>query len=322
MQNIFSTNSNPIRIISMKRDFIDLWDLTPEEAWRIVKLTKEVKEGKRDLGKPLTGKNIALLFNKPSTRTRVSFEVGINQLGGNSLFFQEKELQISRGEDVRDTARTLSRYVDCIIVRNHSHTWLREFGKFASVPVINALTNLSHPCQILSDVFTLYETFGEDMKKLKIAYLGDGNNVCNTLLVGAGMFGLKLFVATPEGYEPNSYYLKKAEDFAKESGATVALTHDPKEAVKDADIVYTDVWISMGEEGKSLEVFKPYQVNGTLLKEAKPSAKVMHCLPAKKGQEITEEVFEKNADFIFTQAENRLHTQKTLLAFLFRALPA
>ena len=306
----------------MKRDFIDLWDLTPEEAWEIVKLTKEVKEGKKDLGKPLTGKNVALLFNKPSTRTRVSFEVGINQLGGNSLFFQEKELQISRGEDVKDTARTLSRYVDCIIVRNHSHTWLRELGKYASVPVINALTNLSHPCQILSDVFTLYETFGEEMKNLKIAYLGDGNNVCNTLLVGAGMFGLKLFVATPEGYEPNSYYFKKAEEFARESGADVVLTHDPKEAVKNADIVYTDVWISMGEEGKSLEVFKPYQVNETLLKEAKPSVRVMHCLPAKKGQEITEEVFEKNADFIFTQAENRLHTQKTLLAFLFKALPA
>ncbi len=306
----------------MKRDFIDLWDLTPEEAWRIVKITGEVKEGKRDLGKPLLGKNVALLFNKPSTRTRVSFEVGINQLGGNSLFFQEKELQISRGEDVKDTARTLSRYVDCIIVRNHSHTWLRELGKFASVPVINALTNLSHPCQILSDVYTLYETFGDDIKNLKIAYLGDGNNVCNTLLVGAGMFGLNLFVATPEGCEPNAHYFKKAEEFAKESGATIVLTRDPLEAVKDADIVYTDVWVSMGEEGKNLEVFKPYQVNEELLKEAKPSVKVMHCLPAKKGQEITEDVFEKNADFIFTQAENRLHTQKTLLAFLFRALPA
>lgn len=306
----------------MKRDFIDLWDLTPEEAWRIVRLTKEVKEGKRDLGKPLMGKNVALLFNKPSTRTRVSFEVGINQLGGNSLFFQEKELQLSRGEDVKDTARTLSRYVDCIIVRNHSHTWLRQLGNYASVPVINALTNLSHPCQVLSDIFTLYEAFGEGMRDLKMAYVGDGNNVCNTLLVGAGMFGLKLFVATPEGHEPNSYYLKRAEEFAKESGATVVLTHDPLEAVKDADIVYTDVWVSMGEEGKNLEVFKPYQVNENLLKEAKSTVRVMHCLPAKKGQEITEEVFEKYADFIFTQAENRLHTQKSLLAFLFKALPA
>ena len=306
----------------MKRNFIDLWDLNPSEGWEIVRLTKEVKEGKRDLGKPLAGKNVALLFNKPSTRTRVSFEVGINQLGGNSLFFQEKELQISRGEDVKDTARTLSRYVDCIIVRNHSHSWLRELGRYASVPVINALTNLSHPCQILSDVFTLYETFGEEIGKLKIAYLGDGNNVCNTLLVGAGMFGLNLFVATPEGYEPNSYYLSKAQEFAKESKANVVLTHDPLEAVKDADIVYTDVWVSMGEEEKDLEVFRPYQVNENLLKEAKSSVRVMHCLPAKKGQEITEEVFEKNADFIFTQAENRLHTQKTLLAFLFRALPA
>ena len=207
-------------------------------------------------------------------------------------------------------------------MRNHSHTWLKELGKFASVPVINALTNLSHPCQILSDVFTLYETFGEEIKNLKVAYLGDGNNICNTLLVGVGMFGLTLFVATPEGYEPNSYYFKKAEDFAKESGANIVFTHNPTEAVKDAVIVYTDVWISMGEENKSLEIFKPYQVNENLLKEAKTSVKVMHCLPAKKGQEITEEVFEKNADFIFTQAENRLHTQKTLLAFLFKGLPA
>lgn len=305
----------------MKRDFIDLWDLSPEEAWQIIKITKEVKEGRKDLGQPLKGKSVALLFNKPSTRTRVSFEVGIYQLGGNSLFFQEKELQISRGEDVKDTARTLSRYVDCVIVRNHSHIWLREFGKFASVPVINALTNLSHPCQILSDIFTLYEFFGESLKNLKVAYLGDGNNVCNTLLVGAGMFGFNLFVATPEGFEPNSYYLKRAEDFAKETGAKIVLTHSPKEAVREADIVYTDVWISMGEEEKSLEVFKPFQVNEELIKESKSSVKVMHCLPAKKGQEITEEVFEKNADFIFTQAENRLHTQKTLLAFLFKALP-
>ncbi|AAC07566.1 ornithine carbamoyltransferase [Aquifex aeolicus] len=302
----------------MKRDFVDLWDLSPKEAWEIVKKTLKVKKGEEELGKPLSGKTIALLFTKPSTRTRVSFEVGIYQLGGNSLFFQEKELQVSRGEDVRDTARTLSKYVDGVIVRNHSHTWLKEFANFASVPVINALTNMSHPCQILSDVFTLYEHYGEELKNLKVAYVGDGNNVCNTLMVGAGMFGLKLFVATPEGYEPNSYYYKKALEFSKENGGSVELTNNPVESVKDADVVYTDVWVSMGEENKNIEAFLPYQVNEKLLSFAKSSVKVMHCLPAKKGQEITEEVFEKNADFIFTQAENRLHTQKTLMEFLFR----
>ena len=302
----------------MKRDFIDLWDLSPKEGWEIVKKTLRVKKGEEDLGKPLSGKTIALLFTKPSTRTRVSFEVGIYQLGGNSLFFQEKELQVSRGEDAKDTARTLSKYVDGVIVRNHSHSWLKEFAHYASVPVINALTNMSHPCQILSDIFTLYEHYGENMNDLKIAYVGDGNNVCNTLMVGAGMFGLKLFVATPEGYEPNANYYKKALEFTIESGGKVEVTNDPIEAVKDADIVYTDVWVSMGEEGKSVDVFLPYQVNEKLLSNAKDSVRVMHCLPAKKGQEITEDVFEKNAEFIFTQAENRLHTQKVLMEFLFR----
>ncbi|NPA33212.1 MAG: ornithine carbamoyltransferase [Aquificae bacterium] len=302
----------------MKRDFIDLWDLSPGEIWEIVKKTRRVKEEPQTLGKPLAGKFIALIFTKPSTRTRVSFEVGISQLGGAWSFMQEKELQVARGEDVKDTARTLSRYVDGVIVRNHSHTWLRELSRYASIPVINALTNLSHPCQILSDIYTLYEAFGEGIKELKIAYVGDGNNVCNTLLVGAGMLGLRLFVATPEGHEPNAHYYAKALEFAKESGAQVELVHDPHEAVKEADVVYTDVWVSMGEDSKEIDVFRPYQVNEELLSHAKSNVRVMHCLPAKKGQEITEEVFEKHADFIFTQAENRLHTQKTLLSFLFR----
>ena len=306
----------------MKRDFVDLWDLTPEEVKLIIGKTLKVKRGEEELGKPLAGKSFALIFTKPSTRTRVSFEVGIYQLGGNAMFFQERELQVSRGEDVKDTARTLSRYVDGIIVRNHSHTWLKELAKFSSVPVINALTERSHPCQILSDLFTLYESYGENMKNLKIAYVGDGNNVCNTLMVGAAMAGLKLFVATPEGHEPSSYYYKRALEFSKDTGGEIELTNDPSEAVEDADVVYTDVWVSMGEEGKNLDVFRPFQVNEKLLSRAKNDVKVMHCLPAKKGQEITEEVFERYADFIFTQAENRLHTQKTLLTFLFKGLQA
>ncbi len=302
----------------MKRDFVDLWNIEPEEGWRLLNRIEEIKKEnlRSDI---LKGKNVALLFTKPSTRTRVSFEVAINHLGGNSFFMQEGQLQLSRGEDVQDTARTLSRYLDGVVIRNHSHRWLEEFARYASIPVINALTDKSHPCQILSDVFTLYERFGEGIRNLKIAYVGDGNNVCNTWLVGAGLFGLNLFVATPEGFEPNSYYYQAGEDLARVTDGSIYLTNNPTEAVRDADVIYTDVWVSMGEEkeGETLEVFKPFQVNAELLSHAKDSVLVMHCLPAKKGQEITEEVFEAQADFIFTQAENRLHTQKGLLELLF-----
>lgn len=302
----------------MKRDFIDLWNLDPEESWYLIKRTEEVKSG-GDLKQVLKGKNLGLLFTKPSTRTRVSFEIAVNQLGGNAIFLQEKELQLSRGEDVKDTARTLSRYLDGIIIRTHSHTWLEEFSRWSDIPVINALTDKSHPCQILSDVFTLYEKFGEGIKEIKIAFVGDGNNVCNTWIVAAGLFGLNLFVATPEDYGPDSYYLQAGLDLSNFTGGNIYLTTNPVEAVKDADVVYTDVWFSMGDErgDEKLEALKPFQVNDELLSKAKDSVLVMHCLPAKKGEEITEEVFERFADFIFTQAENRLHTQKALLEFLF-----
>ena len=189
----------------MKRNFVDLWDISPEEGWEIIRWAKAIKEG-IDKEKYLQDKNLALYFTKPSTRTRVSFEVAINQLGGHAIFLQEGNLQVARGEDLKDTARTLSRYLDGIIIRTDSHKKLEEFAKYADIPVINALTDMSHPCQILSDIFTLYEAFGEDIKNIKIAYVGDGNNVCNTWLVGAGLFGLNLFVATPEGYEPSSLY--------------------------------------------------------------------------------------------------------------------
>ena len=304
----------------MKKDLIDLWNLDPEEAWFVIKRTKEVKENPSEVSSTLTGKNIALLFTKPSTRTRVSFEAGISSMGGTSLFLQEGQLQLSRGEDVRDTARTLSRYIDGIIVRNHSHTWLEEFAKWSTVPVINALTNKSHPCQLLSDVFTLYEKFRDGVKDLKIAYVGDGNNVCNTWLVAAGLFGLNLFVATPEGYGPDSYYLQAGLDLSNFTGGSIYLTTSPTEAVEKADVVYTDVWLSMGDEGEEEKrnALTPYQINEELLAVAKENVLVMHCLPAKKGEEITEEVFEKHAEFIFTQAENRLHTQKALLEFLYQ----
>ncbi len=303
----------------MKRDFIDLWHLEPDEAWELVKRTLRVKTKEENLNRVLEDRYIALLFTKPSTRTRVSFEVAIGSLGGNSIFLQESHLQISRGEDVKDTARTLSRYIDGIIVRNHSHSWLEEFSRWADIPTINALTNKSHPCQLLSDIFTLYERFGDSVRELKIAYVGDGNNVCNTWLVAAGLFGLNLTVATPEGFGPDSYYLQAGLDLCDVTGGSIYLTTNPVEAVKGAKVVYTDVWISMGDEDseEKLQTLKPFQVNSSLLSYAEHDVLVMHCLPAKKGQEISEDVFESFADFIFTQAENRLHTQKVLLEFIF-----
>ncbi|MEJ5339403.1 MAG: ornithine carbamoyltransferase [Aquificaceae bacterium] len=302
----------------MKRNFVDLWEISPEEGWSILQDALNIKRG-FDREKYLQGRNIALYFTKPSTRTRVSFEVAIAQLGGNSIFLHEESLQVSRGEDLRDTARTLSRYLDGVVIRTDSHKKLEEFARHSEVPVINALTDMAHPCQILSDIFTLYETFGEDMQSIKIAYVGDGNNVCNTWLVGAGLFGLKLFVATPEGYEPSSLYYQAGEDLCRITGGSIYLTTNPMEAVKDAHVVYTDVWVSMNQDRKEekLQALRPYQVNAQLLSYARPDVKVMHCLPARKGEEITEELFEAYADFIFTQAENRLHTQKALLKFLF-----
>lgn len=302
----------------MKRNFVDLWDISPEEGWEIIRWAKAIKEG-IDKEKYLQDKNLALYFTKPSTRTRVSFEVAINQLGGHAIFLQEGNLQVARGEDLKDTARTLSRYLDGIIIRTDSHKKLEEFAKYADIPVINALTDMSHPCQILSDIFTLYDAFGEDIKNIKIAYVGDGNNVCNTWLVGAGLFGLNLFVATPEGYEPSSLYYQAGEDLCKITGGSIYLTTNPIEAVKEAHVVYTDVWVSMNQDRneEKIQALMPYQVNSSLLSHARPEVKVMHCLPAKKGEEITEEVFEAHADFIFTQAENRLHAQKALFKFLF-----
>ncbi|MCS6875597.1 MAG: ornithine carbamoyltransferase [Aquificaceae bacterium] len=301
----------------MKRSFIDLWDISPEEGWFLIQDALRIKKGD-EREAYLKGKNIALYFTKPSTRTRISFEVAINQLGGNTIFLQESNLQVSRGEDLKDTARTISRYVDCVVIRTDSHKKLQEFAEYSSIPVINALTDMSHPCQILSDVFTLYEAFGEDIRSLKIAYVGDGNNVCNTWLVGAGLFGLKLFVATPQGYEPSSLYYQAGDDLCKITGGSIYLTTNPVEAVKDAHVVYTDVWVSMNQDRteEKLQTLRPYTLSPELLSYARSDVKVMHCLPARKGEEIEESVFEAHAEFIFNQAENRLHAQKALLKFL------
>ncbi len=298
--------------------FLDIWDLDSETANNIIKLTLDFKYN-NFYSKSLQNKHIGLLFSKPSTRTRVSFEVGIRELGGNSIFLQENALQISRGEDPADSARTLSRYLDGVVIRTGSHDWLLEFSKFSTIPVINALTDLTHPCQAMSDVFTLYEAFKENIKNLNILYIGDGNNMANALISVSAMFGLNLTVCTPKGLTPNKENLEKALEFAKKTNANIVLEHDPLKAIKDKDIVYTDVWVSMNDSDadKKISLLKDYQVNKELLSYAKKEVKVMHCLPAKKDQEITADVFEEHADFIFNQAENRLHTQKAIMHILF-----
>jgi ornithine carbamoyltransferase len=305
----------------MKKDFLCLSDITPLEGWEIINRALDFKKGKRH-SEILKNKNLGLLFSKPSTRTRVSFEVGINRLGGRAVYLTSSQMQISRGEDVKDTARTLSRYLDALIVRTYAHAWLVELAQYASIPVINALTDFSHPCQILADVMTAYEYFGEDTKKIKIAYVGDGNNVANSLLVGAGLFGLHLVVATPPGYEPNAMAYQKALELAKHTGGSVQIVNDPLEAVKEASIVYTDVWVSMGDTDGDTKIkfLQPYQVNERLLSYAAPDVKVFHCLPAKKGQEIEEDTFEKHAEEIFNQAENRMWAQMALMEMLFEQI--
>lgn len=265
----------------------------------------------------LKNKSLAMIFDKPSTRTRVSFEVAMAQLGGHAIYLDTTSMQLRRGETIKDTALTLSRYVDAIIVRAGSHQNLAELAKYSRVPVINGLTDLEHPCQALSDLFTIKEYKGR-FSGVKLAYVGDGNNVCHSLLLGAAMVGLDMSVASPRGYEPRKDILMKAEGIAKSTGSTIEVHLDAPSAVKGADIIYTDVWVSMGQEEertRRLKDFKGYQVNKELV-EMGDNPLVMHCLPAKRGQEITSEVLESENSIVFEQAENRLHLQKALLCHL------
>jgi len=262
-------------------------------------------------GEPLKGKTVALIFEKASTRTRVSFEVAINQLGGNTIYLSPKEMQLGRGETLSDTARVLSRYVDAVVIRASRHQDLEEYASHSRVPVINGLTEKEHPCQALADLLTVREFQGSF--RARLAYIGDGNNVCNSLILGSALVGVSIHVATPEGYEPDKEIIRKAE--AISGGAEIELTHDPGEAAEGADFVYTDVWVSMGqnaEKERRLRDFEGFQINSQLLSLA-PKAKVMHCLPAHRGEEITDEVMDSQSSIVFDQAENRLHAQKALL---------
>lgn len=302
------------------RSLDSLFRLSNEEIEQILKTSELLKfQLLRGEEHPLLkGKTLALIFEKPSTRTRVSFEVGMWQLGGYALYLNAADLQLGRGETIADTAQVLSRYVDGIMARVFAHQTILDLIKYSRVPVINGLSDFTHPCQGLADLFTVYEKKGR-LSGLKLAYLGDGNNVAHSLLFGCSKVGMNITLACPKGYEPDPEVVSKAKEGARKSGCEVRVIKDPKEAVKEADIVYTDVWVSMGKEKeheKMVRVFKPYQVNGKLVKEAKEDYIFMHCLPAHRGEEVTDEVADSENSVIFDQAENRLHTQKALLALI------
>lgn len=302
------------------RSLDSLFYLTKEEIEQIL-TTSELLKSQHLRGEEhplLKGKTLAMIFEKPSTRTRVSFEVGMWQLGGYALYLSVSDLQLGRGETIADTAQVLSRYVDGIMARVFAHQTILDLIKYSRVPVINGLSDLTHPCQGLADLFTIYERKGR-LSGLKLAYVGDGNNVANSLLYGCSKVGMDIALACPKGYEPNPNVVSKAKEEGKKSGCKVKVTKDPKEAVREADIIYTDVWTSMGKEKehrKRVKIFKPYQVNGKLVKEAKEDYLFMHCLPAHRGEEVTDEVADSDNSVIFDQAENRLHTQKALLALI------
>ncbi len=299
----------------MKRDFLTIADLSSEEIRSLIERAVRLKSGEDRNRCPLIGMSIGLLFEKASTRTRVSFETGIYQLGAQAVTMHLGEMQMGRGETIGDTAKTLSRYLNAIVIRTYEHSRLEEFSSCSSIPVINGLSNLHHPCQVLADLMTIQEKKGK-LKGLRLAFVGDGNNVANSLIEAASRMEINLVIACPEGYEPDPEVLEKARDEAK---SEIIVLGDPKEAVGRADAVYTDVWVSMGQEKEGEERkrrFSPYQVNEALLSCAKSDAIVLHCLPAHRGEEITDEVMDGPRSAVFDQAENRLHSQKALMEFL------
>ena len=299
----------------MKRDFLTLLDLSAEEISALLKRAIDMKSGIDANKCPLIGKSIGLLFEKASTRTRVSFEVGIYQLGAHPIYLNPNEIQLGRGETIPDTARALSRYLDAIVIRTFGHELLAEFSAHSSVPVINGLSDLHHPCQPLGDLMTILEKKGR-LKDIRVAYVGDGNNVANSLIEAASVTGMNLTIACPEGHEPDADVLERVRAVAN---SEILILREPKEAVGRADVVYTDVWVSMGQEKESKKRkkrFKDYQINSKILSCAKKDVVVLHCLPAHRGEEITDEVMDGPQSAVFDQAENRLHAQKALLELL------
>ncbi len=304
----------------MKRDLLSPKDFSREEIEEIFKLTSELK-AKQQQGIPhplLPGKTLAMVFEKPSLRTRVTFETGMTQLGGHAIYLAPQDIRLGERETVQDAARNLERWVDGIVARTFQHEMVERLAQSARIPVINGLTDRHHPCQILSDLFTILEKRGP-LKGLKVAFVGDGNNVCNSWLEGAALMGMHFVVACPKGYEPDTEVLAWGQERAKENDAGLAVIHDPYQAAEGADVLYTDVWTSMGQEEertRRLRDFQGFQVNQALVERAKPDCLVMHCLPAHRGEEITDEVMDGPHSIIFDQAENRLHVQKAILVKL------
>ena len=302
-------------------DLLSIHELSAADVEEILTLAADLK-AKQKAGIPhklLAGKTLGMIFEKSSTRTRVSFEVGMYQLGGQALFLSSRDLQLGRGEPIKDTARVLSRYLDGIMIRTYGHERIEELAHYADIPVINALSNLLHPCQALTDLLTIREYKGKNLAGLKMAYVGDGNNMTHSWLMLASKLGLELRVATPKGYEVDAEILKMANENAKISGAKIFITNDIKETVDGADVVTTDTWVSMGQEAekeKRLKDFAGYCVDENLMSLAKKDAIFLHCLPAYRGYEVSEAVFERHADEIFIEAENRLHAQKGVMVWL------
>jgi ornithine carbamoyltransferase len=303
-----------------KKDLVSIEDITKMDIEMILNVSELIRTKHRnnELFVPLLGKALAMIFKKPSTRTRVSFEIAMFQLGGAAIYLSPNEIQLGRGESIPDTAKVLSRFINGIMIRTFAHSEVIELAENASVPVINGLTDFSHPCQIISDMLTIKDK-KKVLKEITVAWVGDGNNVCNSWLFGAPKMEMNLRVASPKGYEPDKEVVKKAVELAKAGKTQVSITNDPFEAVRDADVIYADTWTSMGQEAESekrLRDFNGFQVNAALVKQAKKDCMVMHCLPAHRGEEITDEVMDGPNSVVFDQAENRLHAQKGILALL------
>lgn len=300
------------------KDFLTLLDFDHKTINSLIDFSMKLKEETR-LNKPhhiLLGKTLVMIFAKPSLRTRVSFEVGIQQLGGNAVVLKQDEIILGERESISDTARVLDRYADGIMIRTFAHKDIEELASYSDAPVINALTDFCHPCQVLADLLTIKEKFGS-FKNLKLAYIGDGNNMANSLLIGCSRMGIDVSIACPEGYEPDLDVIWKCKDISINTGSRIEVIKEPFDAVIDANVVYTDVWTSMGQEKEAInrkKKFKNYQVNEKLMKNASEDAIVLHCLPAHRGEEISEAMLEKHSDTIFEQAENRLHAQKAVMA--------
>ncbi|PKG33286.1 ornithine carbamoyltransferase [Methanoregula sp.] len=302
----------------MNKDFISILDISEPELEQLLIEAHQLKRQKKaGTTQPLLlGKTLAMIFEKSSTRTHISFEVGMNELGGHALFLNARDMQIWRGEEIRDTARAASRYVSALMIRAYKHSTIEEFARYATIPVINGLSDMEHPCQLLADIMTMQEHFGST-RDLRVTWVGDGNNVCHSLILSTVLTGLEVTVSTPKGYEPDPGYVKKAQEL----GGKVTLIREPEKAVKDAEVIVTDTWVSMGDEGEHderLKLFGDYTVDADLMKRASPGARVLHCLPAHRGEEITDEVMEGGQSLVWDEAENRLHAQKALLVRLLK----